>query len=84
MGAACAVVHRVLALAPGTQDVLPHLGDWAIGVLTGDLGESTRYRIGASVTELLADTAAESLLVVGLALAFSVGGAGVLQCCPSQ
>lgn len=79
MGAACAVVHRVLALAPGTQDVLPRLDAWAAGVLTGDLGESTRYRIGASVTELLADTASESLIVVGLALAFSLGGAGLLS-----
>lgn len=78
MGAACAVVHRVLALAPGTQDILPRLDTWAAGAVTGDLGESMKYRVGASVTELLAATATESLIVVGLALAFSVGGAGLL------
>lgn len=78
MGAACAVVHRVLALAPGTREVLPELSAWFSGVLTGDLGESARYRIGASVTELLAQTAVESLIVVGLALVFSMLGASLL------
>lgn len=79
VGAACAVVHRVLAFAPGVQDILPRLDAWALDALTGNLGESARYRVGASVTELLADTAAESLIVVGLALAFSLAGAGLLS-----
>ncbi len=78
VGAACAVVHRVLALAPGTQDVLPGFWAWIGGVLSGDLGESMRYRVGASVSELLLDTASESILVVGLALVFSLSGAGLL------
>lgn len=78
VGAACAVVHRVLALAPGTQDILPGFGTWVARVLQGDLGESLRYRVGASVSELLLDTASESIVVVGLALAFSLTGAGLL------
>lgn len=78
VGAACAVVHQVLALAPGTQDSLPRLGTWLFNAAHGDLGESTKYRVGAQVTELLASTAIESLWVVGLALAFSLVGAGLL------
>lgn len=78
VGAACAVVHQVLAIAPGTQHTLPALSTWLGHALQGDLGESTKYRVGATVTELLWDTAGESLLVVGLSLLFSLVGASLL------
>lgn len=76
--AASWVVHRVLALAPGTRETLPDFGGWLLDALTGDLGESTRYRVGAGVLELLGTTSQESFRVVGLALLFSMLGAGAL------
>ena len=78
VASACAVVHRVLAWAPGTQDVLPPLGAWMRDIASGELGESTRYRVGAGVGELLSTAALESLILVGLALVFSMIGAALL------
>jgi peptide/nickel transport system permease protein len=78
VAAACAVVHRVLAWAPGTQEVLPSFPSWLADIAAGDLGESTRYRVGAGVGELLSTAALESLILVGLALVFSMVGAALL------
>lgn len=67
-----ALIYLILRFAPGAEESIPSFGDWALAALQGDFGESTKYRVGESVTTLIADAAAESLFVVGWAVFFSM------------
>ena len=77
-GLASCVVYAVVAYAPGAPEDLPGLWPWIGGVLTGQFGASSRYRVGADVGGLLVDAAFESASVVILALMFALSGAAVL------
>ena len=77
-GLASCAVYGVLAASPGAPDDLPGWAPWALGVLVGDLGVSSRYRVGASVSELVGAAAIESVLVVSLSLVFALAGATAL------
>ena len=71
-------VYVVIASAPGAPADLPHLSRWILGALTGDLGVSTQYRVGAEVSGLVAEAAWLSIGIVGLALCFALGASGCL------
>ena len=77
-GLATSAVYVVLALAPGAPEDLPGIGTWGLGVLGGHLGTSSRYRVGADVSALVANAASASAIVVSLALLIALGGAAVL------
>jgi peptide/nickel transport system permease protein len=73
-----ALIYLILRFAPGAETAIPSFSDWAIAALQGDLGESTKYRVGESVTVLIGDAATESLFVVGWAVVFSMLAAVIL------
>lgn len=75
---ASSVVYVIVARAPGSERNLPSFSSWATRVVGGDLGQSESYRVGADVTGLVGEAAAESIFVVGLALLMSMSlGAAV-------
>lgn len=78
--ASCGLVYGILQLAPGDESSLGaaashrDFAGWIWSAARGDLGESSSYRAGAEVSELLRAAIMASARLVGLALVLVVSG----------
>lgn len=72
------VVYLILSNAPGAESEMPSFSSWLGSAVQGDLGESSRYRVGESVAVLLLRASVESIFLVGWAVIFSLIGSVIL------